>query len=111
MKIKNNNVLDLEAAQGEHLTLSFDDPGGIAVTSYKTPGGQGQLKAGERHSFTVPAAPGNNVPVVVSVVCTFKGSGTCDVRLTDGNGTAAPFTFNSAFGMGANAVVYTIDVR
>ena len=110
MKIKNNNVLDLEAAQGERLTLSFDDPGSIAVISYTSPGGQGQLMPGTTHSFTVPAAP-PNMPVVVSVMCTFKGAGTCEVRLTDGSGRLAAYTFSSAFGMGANAVVYAIDVR
>ena len=110
MIIKNNNVLDLEAAQGERLTLSFDDPAGIATISYKTPSGEGQLLPGATHTVTVPAsAP--HTPVVVSVVCVFKGTGTCTVKLTDETGHVASHTFSSTFGMGADAVVYAIDVR
>jgi hypothetical protein len=111
MIIKNNNVLELEAAQGERLTLSFDDPAGIATISYETPSGEGQLLPGTTHIVTVPAATTNHTPVVVSVVCVFKATGTCKVELTDETGHVAPHTFTSAFGMGADAVVYSIDVR
>jgi hypothetical protein len=110
MIIKSNNVLELEAAQGERLTLSFDDPAGIATISYKTPSGEGQLLPGTTHTVTVPAAT-NHAPVAVSVVCVFKGTGTCKVELTDATGRVASHTFTSAFGMAADAVVYTIDVR
>jgi hypothetical protein len=47
----------------------------------------------------------------VSVVCVFKGTGTCTVKLTDETGHVASHTFSSTFGMGADAVVYAIDVR
>jgi hypothetical protein len=110
MIIKSNNVLELEAAQGERLTLSFDDPAGIATISYKTPSGEGQLLPGATHTVTVPAAT-SHTPVVVSVVCVFKGTGTCKVALTDEAGHVAPHTFTSAFGMDADAAVYSIDVR
>lgn len=108
MRIRNNNDLDLEAPQGELLTVIVPGGASNAVITFDTPGGTGTLTA-SGHQFAVPP-PGAKPVCFVGVTCTFKASGTCDVRIADQAGNVAQHTFSTAFGLVSNTVVFSIDI-
>jgi len=108
VRIRNNNDLDLEAPEGERLTVTIASGASVAVVTVDLPGGTGVLTAAG-HRFVVPA-PGAKSYCLVGVTCTFKTSGTCDVRIADESGNIAQHTFSTAFGLVSNTVVFSIDI-
>jgi hypothetical protein len=107
MRINNNNSLDLAATKGETLTLSLQD--GDALVTFDGLA-KGKLTKAAPHVFTVPTL-GTDLPLLVRA--TFKGNagGFAEVRISDANGTVAPFTFMQFPGTVTNAVVFLIDIE
>lgn len=111
MRIRNNNQLDLQAKEGERLTLSFENTGGTAEISIDAPAATDQrLPPGRVHQFAVPKGVGSKSLCFVTVTCTFKTNGMCVVKLTDPAGLSARHEFTSAFGLESDSVTYTINV-
>lgn len=107
MRINNNNSLDLAANKGETLTLSLVD--GDAVVTFNGVGGPGTLTKSAPHQFTVPMT-GTDLPLLVRATFKTSSGGVASVRLSDANGTVAPFTFTQFPGTATDAVVFLIDI-
>jgi hypothetical protein len=107
MRINNNNSLDLAANKGEILTLSLVD--GDAVVTFNGLGGPGTLTKAAPHQLTVPAI-GTDLPLLVRATFKAASGGAASIRMSDANGTIAPFTFHQFPGTATDAVVFLIDI-
>ena len=107
MRINNNNSLDLAARKGESLTLSLQD--GDALVSFSGVA-NGNLTKTSPHQFTVPTT-GTDLPLLVRATFKDKSGGFASIRISDNNGTVAPFTFTQFPGSVTNAIVFLIDIE
>lgn len=107
MRINNNNSLDLAAKKGESLILSLVDGDALVSFAGLT---NGTLIKENPHTFTVPVT-GTDLPLLVRATFKSASGGFASIRITDGNGTVAPFTFTQFPGTVTNAVVFLIDIE
>jgi hypothetical protein len=107
MRINNNNSLDLAAKKAESLTLLLLDGDAQVTFSGLT---NGSLSKGTPHHFTMPMT-GTDLALLVRVNFKDKTGGFASIRVSDANGTVAPFTFTQFPNVVTNAVVFLIDIE
>src|SRR3982751_882328 len=104
MRIRNNNALDLEAADGELIAVAIAPAGTANVVNFNLngapwPGG----------SFVVTAAAHPNILVVL---CTFTNpnGGSYEITLLGVGHSSTHYTVAQLHGEPGNAIAFTIDV-
>jgi hypothetical protein len=114
MKIRNNNPLDLEGADGEKITVEITSTGTASLVSYTLDGQTNSLPSDQpvsSLSFTLKKAAHD--PSVLTMLFTFSEAdgGNYDIVVSgSGGGQTSHYSVTQFFGIPGDSISFTLDV-
>ena len=114
MKIRNNNPLDLEGADGEKITVEVHSSGTKNLVSHTLDGQTASLPSDQPTStlsFTLNKA--KHDPSILTMLFTFSDpdGGNYDIAVSGSSGgQTSHFSVTQFFGIPGDSISYTIDV-
>ncbi|HXQ32729.1 MAG TPA: hypothetical protein VN843_01785 [Anaerolineales bacterium] len=114
MRIRNNNPLDLEGANGEQITIDVKASGTKRLVSFTLNGATDSLPAeGGNSQIRFGLNKAQNDPVILTMLFTFSESDGGNYDLTasgSAGGQVAHHSVTQFFGIPGDAITFTIDV-
>jgi hypothetical protein len=114
MKLRNNNPLDLEGADGEKLSIKVQSSGTKHLVSYTLDGQTASMPSDQPTStlnFTLDKA--KHDPTILTMLFTFSDpdAGNYDITVSgDSGGQTSHYSVTQFFGIPGDAITYTFDV-
>lgn len=114
MKIRNNNPLDLEGANGETITVEVRSTGTRHLVSYTLDGQTSSMPSNQQvASFSFVLNKAAHDPSVLTMLFTFSepDGGNYDITVSgSGGGSTSHYSVTQFFGIPGDSISYTIDV-
>jgi uncharacterized protein YndB with AHSA1/START domain len=114
MKIRNNNPLDLEGADGEKITVEVHSVGTKHLVSYTLDGETASMPSDQPTStLSFTLNKGKHDPSILTMLFTFseQDGGNYDITVTgSGGGQTSHYSVTQFFGIPGDAISYTFDV-
>jgi hypothetical protein len=113
MKIRNNNPLDLEGADGEKITVEVSSNGTRNLVSYTLDGQTSSLSDQSTSSLSFVLNKAQHDPSVLTMLFTFSepDKGNYDLAVSgSAGGQTSHYSVTQFFGIPGDSISFTIDV-